>query len=130
MPPRPTVASFEAIGAVLAIAMIVVPAATAHLLADRLPAMLGVAVAHALLSSVAGMYLSIWINCSTAGAVVVFGGALYGLAFLFAPKHGLVWRKWKNVKARRKAEANKQRSIGAGEGIDDEVVHPRTGTAS
>jgi ABC-type Mn2+/Zn2+ transport system permease subunit len=36
------------------------------------------AVSHGVVSSVAGMYLSIWINCSTAGAIVVVGGAIYG----------------------------------------------------
>jgi manganese/zinc/iron transport system permease protein len=90
-----TVASFETVGAVLAIAMIVVPAATAHLLADRLPSMIGIAVLHGLISSVFGMYLSIWINASTGGAIVVVGGALYGVAFLFAPRHGWVWRRWR-----------------------------------
>jgi len=87
-----TVASFEAVGAILAIAMIIVPAATAHMLCDRLPAMLAVAVGHGLVSSVGGMYVSVWLNCSTAGAMVVVGGVLYALVFLFAPRHGLVWR--------------------------------------
>ncbi len=90
-----TVASFEAVGAILAIAMIIVPAATAHLLADRLWVMLLVAVGHALLSSAAGMYISIWINASTAGAIVVVGGALYALAFLFAPRHGAISAAWR-----------------------------------
>jgi manganese/zinc/iron transport system permease protein len=84
------VASFEAVGAILAIAMIIVPAATAHILADRLGAMLGIAVAHALISSVVGMYASIWLNASTAGAIVVVGGVIYALVFLFAPRHGAV----------------------------------------
>lgn len=90
-----TVASFEAVGAILAIAMMVVPAATAHLLADRLWTMLLVAVGHGLVSSVVGTYVSIWMNASTAGAIVVVGGILYALAFLFAPKHGLVTRAWR-----------------------------------
>lgn len=85
-----TMASFEAVGAVLVIALIIVPAATAHILTDRLPAMLAVAVAHGLSSAVLGMYLSIWINSSTAGAMAVVGGALYALAFLFAPRHGML----------------------------------------
>jgi manganese/zinc/iron transport system permease protein len=87
-----TVASFEAVGAILAIAMIIVPAATAHLLCDRLPAMLAVAVGHGLLSAVLGMYASVWFNCSTAGAMVVVGGGLYAIAFMLAPTHGWVWR--------------------------------------
>lgn len=87
-----TVASFEAVGAILAIAMIIVPAASAHLLADRLWAMLLIAVGHALISALAGMYAAIWFDTSAAGAIVVVGGLLYAVAFLFAPRHGRAWR--------------------------------------
>lgn len=84
-----TVASFETVGAILAIALMIVPAATAHLVADRLSTMLLVAVAHAVASAVLGMYVSVWFDASTAGAIVVVGGALYALAFIFA-RHGLL----------------------------------------
>jgi manganese/zinc/iron transport system permease protein len=84
-----TVASFETVGAILAIALMIVPAATAHLLADRLRTMILVAVGHGIVSSVVGMYVSIWLNASTAGAIVVVGGALYAAAFLFA-RRGLL----------------------------------------
>lgn len=100
------VASFEAIGAILAIAFIIVPAATAHLLADRLPAMIGLAVVHGLVSTVLGMYGSVWLNASSAGMIVVAGGLLYALAFLFAPRHGLVTRWWqRRTRTVRTAEA-------------------------
>ena len=66
-----TVASFETVGAILGIALMIVPAATAHLVSDRLITMLGVAVAHAIASAIGGMYLSVWFNASTAGAIVV-----------------------------------------------------------
>ena len=82
------VAGFEAVGAILVIALIIVPAATAHLLADRLIAMIGWAVAHTVLSCWIGMYLAIYWNTSAAGAIVTVGGALYLLVFLFAPRHG------------------------------------------
>lgn len=93
------VAGFEAVGAVLVIALIIVPAATAHLLARNLKAMLAISAAHGIIASWAGMYLAIGLNISAAGAVVVAGGVLYALAFLFAPEHGRVWR-W-----RRRARA-------------------------
>jgi manganese/zinc/iron transport system permease protein len=76
-----TVASFEAVGAILVIAALITPAATAHLVARRLHTMLGVAALHGLSSAVLGMYASIWINCSTAGAMVSVGAALYALTF-------------------------------------------------
>ena len=90
-----SVASFEAIGAILAIAMIVVPAATAHILCDRLPWMLVVACLHGVGSAVAGMYIAVWADVSAAGSIVCVGGALYGLAFLIAPRHGVLVRWWR-----------------------------------
>jgi manganese/zinc/iron transport system permease protein len=80
-----TTACFEAIGAILAVAMMVVPAAFAHLLSDRLHHMIGWALAHAVTSAVVGMLLSVLLNVSTSGMMVVVGGALYGAAF--------VWRR-------------------------------------
>lgn len=86
------VAGFEAVGAILVVALIIVPAATAHVLCDRLGTMVGVAVVHALLATVIGMYASVWLNCSSAGAIVVAGGVLYGMAFLLGPRHGVMSR--------------------------------------
>ena len=84
-----TVAAFEAIGAILAIAMIIVPAATAHLLVKRMRAMLWVALSHAVLSSLLGMYTAVWFDVSAAGSIVVVGGALYLMAVLCSPSYGL-----------------------------------------
>lgn len=87
-----TVAAFEAVGAILVIALLVLPAATAHLFARSLTRMVAVAVAHAVTSCMVGMYLAVWLNCSPAGAIVVAGGALYLLAYTFAPQHGALWK--------------------------------------
>ena len=87
-----TVASFEAIGAILAIAFIVVPAAFAHIFCDRLHTMLLTAVAHSISSAVIGMYVAVYFDVSAAGAIVCVGGSLYALAFLFAPRHGAATR--------------------------------------
>lgn len=88
-----TMASFEAVGTILVIAMVIVPAATAHLLTDRLSSMLGVALSHGLFSAWIGMYVSVWFNCSTAGAMVVSGGVLYAITLVLAPRHGLIARR-------------------------------------
>lgn len=71
------VVSFEAVGAVLGIAMVIVPAATAHRLADRLVPMLVIAVAHGVVSTLLGVVLSVLLDCSTAGAIVVVSGAMF-----------------------------------------------------
>lgn len=94
-----TVAGFEAVGAILVIALIIVPAATAHLLADRLSVMIFLSVLHGILSSWFGMYLAIWLDTSVAGAIVVIGGGLYVLAFLFAPRHGRLIRLFSRRRA-------------------------------
>lgn len=100
-----TVAGFEAVGAILVIALIIVPAATAHILADRLTTMVAIAVAHAVVSTVLGMYASVWLNCSSAGAIVVAGGLLYGLAFVFGPRHGALARALQRRRNREDASA-------------------------
>lgn len=86
------VASFEAVGAILSVAMIVVPAACAHLLTHRLHSMLAIAVAHGLVSAVVGMYMSIAFDVSSAGSIVMVGGLLYFIAFVAAPEFGLIAR--------------------------------------
>jgi len=87
------VSAFEAVGAILVIAMLILPGATASLLAHRLPRMFGITVTHAALSAVGGIHLATWLNCSPAGAMVVGGSVLFGLAWVFSPSQGLL-RRW------------------------------------
>ncbi len=84
------VASFEQVGSILVVAMLIVPAATAHLLTDRLRTMLVLAVALAVASAVLGRLGATWLNVNTAGAMTVAAGSLYVLAGLFAPRYGVV----------------------------------------
>lgn len=76
------VSAFESVGAILVIAMLIVPGATASLLASRLPAIFALIVLHGALSSVAGLHLALWLDCSIAGAIVVAGCSLFTLAWL------------------------------------------------
>jgi manganese/zinc/iron transport system permease protein len=85
-----TVASFEAVGSILVIAMLIVPAATAHLLTDRLAGMIGWSVAVAVLSAVLGYCGAVHWNTSVAGMMAVAAGAQFTMAVFFAPRHGLV----------------------------------------
>ena len=87
------VSAFEAVGAILVIAMLILPGATASLLAYRLPPMFGITVIHAALSAVGGIHLATWLNCSPAGAMVVAGSVLFALAWVFSPSQGLL-RRW------------------------------------
>jgi Mn-dependent DtxR family transcriptional regulator len=92
-----TVASFEAVGSILVVAMLIVPAAAAHLLTDRLSAMIGWAVAIAVLSAIAGYACDYALNTGMAGAIAVAAGGQFLLAALFAPRHGLAARAWRRL---------------------------------
>lgn len=87
-----TVASFESVGAILVVAMLIVPPNTAYMLTDRLSHMLAIAVAVGVLSAIGGYALAAWLDGAVAGAMAVVSGALYLLAALFGPRHGVVSR--------------------------------------
>ncbi len=95
-----TVASFEATGNILVVAMLIVPPSTALLLTDRLSRMImisaGVAAVSAILGDVAAVTVPRWFgfrSTSSAGMMTVCAGLLFLLATLFAPSRGLsaVW---------------------------------------
>ncbi|GAB2676894.1 metal ABC transporter permease [Paenibacillus thermoaerophilus] len=94
-----TVASFESVGAILVVGMLVIPAATAYLLTDRLGVMLALSVSVGIVSSTLGYGLSMWMDASIAGCMVVAAGALFIAAFLFSPKQGLLFRKLRQRRA-------------------------------
>jgi manganese/zinc/iron transport system permease protein len=85
-----TVASFEAVGSILVVAMLIVPPATAQLLCDRLARMVLLACLFAVLSSVFGYWCAVRWNVEPAGAMAVVAGGMYGLAVLFAPQYGIL----------------------------------------
>lgn len=87
-----TVAAFEAVGSILVVAMLIVPATTAHLLTDRLPRMMLVASGVAVLSAAIGYRGAVALNSSVAGMMAVVAGAQFALAIVLAPRHGLLSR--------------------------------------
>ncbi len=91
------VASFEAVGNILVVAMLIVPPATAYLLTDRLPYMVVLSTAIAVLAAVGGHVAAITIpgwfgyrSTTTAGMMAVACGVLFLLAVIGAPRHGIV----------------------------------------
>lgn len=73
------VAAFESVGAILVVAMLIIPGATASLVTSRLPVLLGVAVGVGLLSAVGGYALSSRLDASIAGSMSVAAGVLFSL---------------------------------------------------
>jgi manganese/zinc/iron transport system permease protein len=76
------VSAFRAVGAILVVAMLILPGATAYLLARRLPVMLLLSALHAALCAVVGMHIGLWLNVSIAAAMAVVGAGLLALAWL------------------------------------------------
>jgi manganese/zinc/iron transport system permease protein len=76
------VSAFESVGAILAVAMLIVPAMFAAELSEELPVRLILTVLHAAMSAVLGLHLSIWLNCSAAGAMVVAAALLFAAAWV------------------------------------------------
>jgi manganese/zinc/iron transport system permease protein len=88
-----TVASFESVGAILVVALLIGPAATAYLLTDNFLVMLILACVTGVLVSISGYYIAVWLDGSIAGAIAGMTGVLFGLAMLFSPTHGLLFKK-------------------------------------
>jgi manganese/zinc/iron transport system permease protein len=92
-----TVASFESVGSILVVAMLVVPAATAALVTERLGWMLAWAAAIGATSAVFGYILAVPLATSVAGMMAVVAGIQFAAAVFFAPRGGLVSRWLRNL---------------------------------
>jgi manganese/zinc/iron transport system permease protein len=86
------VGSFESVGAILVVAMLIVPAASALLLCDRLATMLLLAVGIGIMAVGAGYTLAWAWDASIAGGMATATGALFLVALMFSPRHGLLAR--------------------------------------
>lgn len=86
------VASVQTVGIILVIAMLITPGATAHLLTDRFDKMLAISAGASVAACVVGAYASYYFDVSTGGAMVLVLGGLFMLAFLFAPRYGVLRR--------------------------------------
>ncbi|WP_285768282.1 metal ABC transporter permease [Peribacillus sp. SI8-4] len=97
-----TVASFDSVGSILVVGMLIIPAATAYLLSDRLSGMIKVSIVVGVLSSVIGYYSATILDASISGCMVGSAASLFCLAFLFSPTHGLVSRLLKRRKSKER----------------------------
>ncbi|MED1602443.1 MULTISPECIES: metal ABC transporter permease [Alkalihalophilus] len=99
-----TVASLKSVGIVLVVAMLITPGATAYLLTDRLPVMLSLSAVFGVISAIVGIYFSVIYDVASGASIVLAASVLFGLAFFFAPKQGIVT---KYIKQRRYKEASR-----------------------
>ena len=85
-----TVAALQTVGAFMVICLVVTPGATAYLLTDRFPRLLMIAVAIGSITSFLGAWSSYFLDGATGGVIVVAQTLVFLLAFVFAPKHGVL----------------------------------------
>ncbi|APT45284.1 metal ABC transporter permease [Bacillus safensis] len=95
-----TVASLQTVGIILVVAMLITPAATAYLLTDRLWIMIYLSVFFGAVSAVVGLGLSFTYNLSSGASIVLVATILFGSAFIFSPKQGILWRSLKSKRKR------------------------------
>ncbi|MEP2023687.1 MAG: metal ABC transporter permease [Reichenbachiella sp.] len=93
-----TVASFESVGAILVVALLIAPPAAAYILTNSFPKMLITTAILGIIVSIAGYYLAVIVDGSIAGAMSTVAGIIFLAAFLFSPSEGIVTlafrRKW------------------------------------
>jgi manganese/zinc/iron transport system permease protein len=103
------IASFEAVGSILVVAMLICPAATARLLTDRLPVQLWLSVLIGGVTGAGGYLLGAFgpsvlagepaDALNAAGMIATLAGVLLTAAVLFAPRHGILGRRHAALKA-------------------------------
>ena len=76
----------------MVLALLVTPAATATLLARRIPGIMACSVAVALIATVAGLYLSFHADWPAGPSIVVVATAMFLAALLVSPSKGALWR--------------------------------------
>jgi len=99
------VVSIQAVGVILVAAMLVIPAATAYLLCERLHRMLLVAAATGCCAGVLGTYLSyLGTSLPTGPFMVMAAAGLFTAAWMLGPRHGVLRRWWRLRLTRTRAE--------------------------
>lgn len=93
------VAALQTVGAILVIAMVITPGATAYQLTDKFRTLILIAGAMGVITSALGVYLSYYLDGATGGVIVSLQTALFVLAFLFSPKYGLLPNRLRRPKS-------------------------------
>ena len=88
------VGGFQALGTLLAVGVMILPAVIARFWARDISAMIGAAVASAAISGYAGLVISYHANLPSGPTIILVAGVLYGLSVLLGPVGGLLWLAW------------------------------------
>ncbi len=103
------VASFEAVGSILVIAMLICPASTARLCTDRLSTQIKLSALFAITAAVIGYILASFVpemlgmpsSLNAAGMISVVAGSMVALAAIVSPSHGLIAKSFRQRSLRK-----------------------------
>ena len=84
-----TVGAFDAVGAILVVALMIAPAATAYLLTTNLKKMIALACFFGVFSAISGYWAANYLDASIAGSITTMLGLVFLAVYLFAPSKGL-----------------------------------------
>ncbi|MDT8854894.1 metal ABC transporter permease [Paracoccaceae bacterium Fryx2] len=86
------VAGFQALGTLMSVGLMILPAASARFWAQGIAGMIGVAILVAVASSITGLLLSYHASLPTGPAIILVAGALYAASVIFGPQGSLMAR--------------------------------------
>lgn len=96
-----TVGAFDAVGAILVVAMMIAPAASAYLLTTNLKKMIGLACFFGVFSAISGYWLANSLDASIAGSIATMLGLVFLTIYLFAPDKGFIAVIYREKQQRR-----------------------------
>lgn len=85
-----TVGAFDAVGAILVVALMIAPAASAYLLTTNLTKMIALACFFGVFSAISGYWAANYLDASIAGSIATMLGIVFLFIYLFAPSKGLI----------------------------------------
>lgn len=86
------VGGFHALGTLMAVGIMILPAATARFWAESIGGLITVAVVTAVFSSLCGLLLSYHFSLPSGPAIILVAGIVYGVSLVIGPAHGLIAR--------------------------------------
>jgi zinc/manganese transport system permease protein len=85
------VAGFQAIGTLMAVGIMLLPAVTARFWAEDVSGLMLVAIGCAAVASLSGLLLSYYANLPTGPAIILLCGVFYLLSMLLGVRGGFIW---------------------------------------
>jgi manganese/zinc/iron transport system permease protein len=99
-----TVGAFDAVGAVLVVALMIAPAATAYLLTNDLKKMLVFSIIFGVISAISGYWVAHWLDASISGSMITMLGLLFLFVYLVAPNRGLISVSYRNRQQQKEVQ--------------------------